>query len=74
MPPRKTQAKPAVKATSKPAKRGRPVTGIVRHQINIRPQPHQLDAWKAAAEKSRRSLSDWIRLACDDAAEKVGEK
>ena len=32
--------------------------------LNIRVATEDLDAWRAAAERERMTLSDWIRRAC----------
>lgn len=37
-------------------------------QVNLRVTEEQVSRWRQAAESDRRSLSDWMRLALDDAA------
>lgn len=39
-------------------------------KVNVRATPPQLSRWMKAAEKARRKLSDWVRLALDEAAER----
>ena len=37
--------------------------------IHVRATPEQLDAWLRAARAARRTLSSWVQVALDDAAE-----
>lgn len=39
-------------------------------QVHIRCTSSQRDAWEAAAQLDRRTLTDWIRIRLDDAAER----
>jgi predicted HicB family RNase H-like nuclease len=40
--------------------------------MNVRIEPNRKAAYKAAAKKSRKSLSEWIRVHLDIAAEAAG--
>lgn len=40
--------------------------------MNVRVEPNRKLAYKAAAKKSRKSLSEWVRVHLDAAAESIG--
>jgi hypothetical protein len=40
--------------------------------MNVRLEPNRKAAYKAAAKKSRKTLSEWIRVQLDAAAEAAG--
>lgn len=40
--------------------------------MNCRIEPNRKAAYKAAAKKSRKTLSEWIRVHLDAAAESIG--
>lgn len=38
--------------------------------VQVRVTPEEKAGWEAAAERERRKLSDWVRLAAEDRAQK----
>jgi predicted HicB family RNase H-like nuclease len=51
-------------------KQSKKVAGKVN--VNVRMEPTRKAAYKAAAKKSRKTLSEWIRCALDNSAESLG--
>jgi uncharacterized protein (DUF1778 family) len=48
------------------------MTPLPKHdeRIELRVASEDLDSWRAAAERERMTLSDWMRRACRAAADK----
>lgn len=43
--------------------------GRLDHPVGIKATPEQVAAWEAAAAREQRTLSNWIRMRLDAAAE-----
>ncbi len=43
-------------------------------QVNIRCSSEQRERWEEAAKVDRRTLTDWVRIQLDDAADKAIEE